>query len=221
MTDIQEYSENAAIHIRSTLENASLDPHPYPHWSIENVLPDYICKSLLKWDPGSEAISGDIKGRREYHNQYRVFVDKQKQDEDVGCAALAQAFEAKETRDVFTRLTGASLDNTWLRLELCLDKEGFWLEPHTDIGAKKLTFLLSLSTAPGSEEWGTDIMTPDGKSLGRSLGKFNSAFLFIPSNDTWHGYQRRPMKGIRRTLILNYVDDTWRAKQELAFPPSA
>jgi hypothetical protein len=34
-------------------------------------------------------------------------------------------------------------------LELCLDTDGFWLEPHTDIGAKKLTLLISLSQCGG------------------------------------------------------------------------
>lgn len=203
--------------VRQSIRQALGSAQPYQHWLLKDVLPSAICDSLLEWMPDAKAISGDIQGRRENNNQNRVFVNSQKQQEDQRCAALAQAFEAQETRDLFTEMTGADLSDTWLRLELCLDKEGFWLEPHTDIGAKKLTFLVSLSLGEGAETWGTDIMNAQGDSLGRSSGKFNSAFLFIPGKDTWHGYKKRPMSGIRRTLIMNYVDKNWRAKHELAF----
>lgn len=29
------------------------------------------------------------------------------------------------------------------RLEYAIDEDGFWLEPHTDIGIKKFTYLIS------------------------------------------------------------------------------
>lgn len=209
--------KEAGQFVRQSIRQASGYTQPYPHWLFKDVLPNDVCHSLLEWMPDAKAISGDIQGRRENNNQNRVFVNSQKQQEDQRCAALAQAFEAQETRDLFAKMTGSDLSDTWLRLELCLDKEGFWLEPHTDIGAKKLTFLVSLSLGEGAETWGTDIMNAQGDSLGRSPGKFNSAFLFIPGKDTWHGYQKRPMSGIRRTLIMNYVDKNWRAKHELAF----
>lgn len=208
----------AKQHIQNTIKNATHDPLPYSHWAMQDVLPSFIYNALLNWSPAAHAVAGDIQGRRENHNKDRVFVNPQKQREDEGCAALAQIFETKEIRSAFADLTGANLEDTWLRLELCLDKDGFWLESHTDIGAKKLTFLVSLSTAEGAEEWGTDIMTESGQSLARSSGIFNSAFLFIPAYNTWHGFEKRPIKGIRRTLILNYVDASWRAKHELAFP---
>ncbi|MDI2112686.1 2OG-Fe(II) oxygenase [Commensalibacter nepenthis] len=203
--------------LHRSIHQASGYTYPYQHWLLENILPDFVCDSLLEWMPDEKAISGDIQGRRENNNQNRVFVNPEKQQQDRRCAALAQAFESQETRDLFSKVTGADLSNTWLRLELCLDKEGFWLEHHTDIGAKKLTFLISLSLGDDAENWGTDIMNAQGDSLARSSGKFNSAFMFIPSKDTWHGYKKRPMKGIRRTLIMNYVNQNWRAKHELAF----
>lgn len=203
--------------VRHSIEHASEFEWPYQHWFLNNVLPDFVCDSLIEWMPDARVISGDIQGRRANNNQNRVFVNPEKQQEDQRCAALAQAFESQETRDLFSKMTGADLSDTWLRLELCLDKEGFWLEHHTDIGAKKLSFLLSLSLGEGAESWGTDLMNAQGEYLARSPGTFNSAFLFIPGNDTWHGYQKRPMSGIRRTLIVNYVDKNWRAKHELAF----
>ncbi len=204
--------------IKHVIDHATYHVSPYSYWTMMEVLPPYIYNSLLKWMPDLNAIAGDVHGKRENHNKDRVFVTPQKQKEDQGCAVLAQVFESKEIRSAFSHLTGSDLSDTWLRLELCLDTDGFWLESHTDIGAKKLTFLISLSTTKGAEEWGTDIMNEAGQSLKRSSGIFNSAFLFIPAKDTWHGFEKRPIKGVRRTLILNYVDKSWRAKHELAFP---
>lgn len=204
--------------INNVINHAVYHSIPYSYWTMTNVLPSFICDSLVSWTPGEQSIAGDVLGKRENHNKDRVFVDSQKQKEDSACAVLAQVFDSKEIRSAFSQLTGSDLSNTWLRLELCLDTDGFWLESHTDIGAKKLTFLLSLSMAEEAEDWGTDIMNEAGQSLGRSSGAFNSAFLFIPAKDTWHGFEKRPIKGIRRTLILNYVDSNWRAKHELAFP---
>ena len=37
------------------------------------------------------------------------------------------------------------LRDSHLRIEYCLDTDGFWLEPHTDIGAKLFTMLVYLS----------------------------------------------------------------------------
>lgn len=43
----------------------------------------------------------------------------------------------------------------------------------------------------------------------------NSGLLFVPGKDTWHGFEKRPIHGLRRTLIVNYVDDSWKARHEL------
>ena len=53
---------------------------------------------------------------------------------------------------------GCTLGGSFLRIEYCLDTDGFWLEPHTDIGAKLFTMLVYLSDHPEAEDWGTDIM---------------------------------------------------------------
>ena len=42
-----------------------------------------------------------------------------------------------------------------------------------------------------------------------------------PGSDTWHGFERRRILGLRRSLMLNYVGAEWRARQELCFPDRA
>ena len=38
------------------------------------------------------------------------------------------------------------------------------------------------------------------------------------SENTWHSFQERPIDGVRRSLMVNYVKDEWRSTHELSFP---
>ncbi|MFT8676128.1 MAG: 2OG-Fe(II) oxygenase [Acetobacter sp.] len=202
-----------------TLAHTPVATYPFAHWQLENVLPPAACDALVAWNPGEGAVAGDVGGRRETRNAHRVFVDPATRAREPRLDAMAHQFDAAPMRQAFETVCGTSLDTAALRLELCLDTDGFWLAPHTDIGAKKLTLLVSLSEGEGAEDWGTDLMLPDGASAVRAPALFNSAVLFIPSDRTWHGFVRRPIQGTRRTLIVNYVDESWRAVHELAFGP--
>ena len=39
----------------------------------------------------------------------------------------------------------------------------------------------------------------------------------IAGPNTWHGFDKRPIKGVRRLMEINYVRD-WRDSEQLAFP---
>ena len=114
--------------------------------------------------------------------------------------------------------TGTELVGSHVRVEDCQDTDGFWLEPHTDIGAKLFTMLIYLTDRPEAEAWGTDLYDAAGRHLGSAPGGFNRGLIFIPGPDTWHGVERRPIHGVRRSLIVNYVKPEWRSRHELAWP---
>jgi hypothetical protein len=42
--------------------------------------------------------------------------------------------------------------------------------------------------------------------------------VFVPSSDTFHGFEPRNIEGVRKSLIINYVTDEWRAREQQAFP---
>ena len=100
---------------------------------------------------------------------------------------------------------GAPIDDTFLRLEYAQDVDGFWLEPHTDLGVKKFTCLIYLSDGPGHDTLGTDIYWSRERHFGVSPFKRGAAMVFVPGDDTWHGFEKRPIEGVRRSVILNYV----------------
>ena len=68
----------------------------------------------------------------------------------------------------FAEAFGAPLDETYLRLEYAQDIDGFWLQPHTDLGVKKFTCLIYLSQGPGHELLGTDIYASPEEHVGAS-----------------------------------------------------
>jgi hypothetical protein len=109
------------------------------------------------------------------------------------------------------------LSGSLLRMEYCMDVADFWLEPHTDIFVKKYTMLLYLSSGPGSDNCGTDVLAVEEphRLVGEAPFGFNKGTLFIPAPDTWHGFHKRKIVGVRKSIIINYVTQDWRARHEL------
>jgi hypothetical protein len=190
---------------------------PYPHWLLRDVLPQGVVDALCALPLAPPAIS-DTQGRRETLNSSRLFFGAAAQAEFPICRNVVDALQSPQTVACLARHTGAALSGHYLRVEYCLDRDGFWLEPHTDIGAKVFTMLIYLADPPPGQDWGTDIYEAPDKPVGRAPAQRNGGLIFVPSASSWHGFIRRPITGIRRSLIVNYVTHEWRARHELAFP---
>jgi len=210
----------AGCTIRRAILNATAVPSPFTHWLMRDVLPTWL-PGAVRALPFAPAGFGDTLGKRETCNSRRIFFSEAMREQFVACGVLADAFQDETTVGLLEDVCGTRLEGGFLRIEYCLDTDGFWLEPHTDIGAKLLTFLVCLSDDPAAEDWGTDIMDADGLVLGRAPGTFNHGLIFVPGPNTWHGFVKRPITGVRRSLIVNYVKPEWRSRHELAFPTEA
>jgi len=204
-------------HLHAALAAAVQAEVPFRHWTLADVLPLEACAAVraLPFDPPDMAA---IAGRRESVNAQRCFFGPREQAFFPVCEALAHAFQAPQTIARLQRRCGPVLEGGSLRIEYCQDTDGFWLEPHTDIGAKLFTMLVYLSDGPDAAQWGTDLLDAAGTLVARSAGSFDTGLIFIPAADTWHGFAPRRIEGARRTLIINYVRPEWRARHELCFP---
>ena len=58
---------------------------------------------------------------------------------------MAQAFQDKRVTSHIEQVFDTDLAGTYLRMEFAQDIDGFWLEPHSDLGVKVFTMLLYLS----------------------------------------------------------------------------
>jgi hypothetical protein len=208
---------NPKTSLLASFAAASAYAAPYRHWLLHDVLPDGVVDEICALPVPAPAIQ-DTFGRRETHNSSRLFFGADQQWQFPVCARLAKALQDADCTESLRAITGANLAGSFLRIEYCLDTNGFWLEPHTDIGAKFFTMLIYLNDPPGGEEWGTDIYEAPAKRLGPAPGGRNRGLIFVPGQDTWHGFEKRPITGVRRSLIVNYVTPDWRARHELAFP---
>jgi hypothetical protein len=204
-------------HIRAALARSEVHEMPFRHWLLHDVLPSAVGDAVTRL-PFAPPVIDDTLGKRETHNSARIFFSGDTLQRFAVCADIAAAFQDKTMVGALEASCGEPLHGTSLRIEYCQDGAGFWLEPHTDIGAKRFTMLIYLSRGPGSAEWGTDVYDAAHHRVGRAPGDFGSGLIFIPGSDTWHGFERRPIVGVRRSLIVNYVVPEWRSRHELAYP---
>ena len=189
---------------------------PYRHWLLSNVLPCFSARSVTEL-PFTPAEITETYGKRDTHNASRHFFNAEAQYRFPVCADIAGAFQSADVVETIEKICDVNLQGSYLRIEYCQDKEGFWLEPHTDIGVKLFTMVIYLTQGERSEDMGTDIYDPSLQYVGRAPSAFNSAIVFIPAENTWHGFEKRPIPELRRSIIVNYVKPEWRSRHELAF----
>lgn len=190
---------------------------PYRHWNLRHCLPAAAIDDMLALPFPAPELDG-ISGKRELHNNTRRYFDVENRGKFAVAEAVSAAFQDKRTTSKIERDFGTKLAGTHLRIELAQDVDGFWLEPHTDLGVKLFTLLIYTSKDKEHHDLGTDIYDAEKTHVGRSPFASNSALVFIPSSITYHGFEPRPIKGVRKSVIINYVSSEWRAREQLAFP---
>jgi hypothetical protein len=190
---------------------------PYDHWLLEGALPDGYCDEIAALPFQPPAVEA-FNGRRETHNALRVYFNPENQARFEICRRVVDGFQNPEVRKTIEEVTGADLSDGKLRIEYCQDTDGFWLEPHTDISVKKFTMLVYLLDDPDLADAGTRIHEgpPDFKCVGAAPYGRNKGVIFVPGKNTWHSVARSPIRGVRKSIIINYVTSDWREKWELA-----
>lgn len=200
-----------------SLDRSRPNEAPYRHWNLKACVPDDVVDDIISLPFDAPSLEG-VSGKRELHNNTRTYFDAENREKFPVCAAVADAFHDKRVTDRIAKHFGTDIDGSHLRIEYAQDIDGFWLEPHTDLGVKLFTMLLYLSREDSHSNLGTDIYDADKKHVGRSPFEPGGALVFVPSNITYHGFEARPIKGVRKSVIINYVTNEWRAREQLAFP---
>lgn len=210
-------SKAVAASFIESLEAAKRGEKPYVHWFLKGCLPADALKAVQSL-PFEAPDLGGVSGKRELHNNTRKYFDTDNQGRHPVVKAVADAFQSAPVTRAISNVCGTKLSGTYLRIEFAQDIDGFWLEPHTDLGVKSFTLLLYLSSDMSHKDLGTDIYDSEKKHVARSPFEANGAMVFVPSSITYHGFEKRLIEGIRKSLIINYVTNEWRAREQLAFP---
>jgi hypothetical protein len=210
-------SQAIAETILKSIESSKRADAPYPHWFLSRCLPQNAVDAVLALPFEAPPLDG-ISGKRDLHNNTRQYFDQDNMGRFPVCKAFNDAFQSKSVTGLIEMHFAASLDGSYLRVELAQDTDGFWLEPHTDLGVKLFTMLLYTSKEPSHADLGTDIYDEEKHHVGRSPFESNGALVFVPSGISYHGFERRKIEGVRKSVIINYVTNEWRAREQLAFP---
>lgn len=190
---------------------------PYDFWLLKDALPPATVRAMAAL-PVAPPDAPTFDGRRESNNSTRFYFSPEAQRSHPVCKEVADAFRHPKVISALIDRTGSRIDKGHLRIEYCQDTDGFWLEPHVDISVKLFTMLIYLSDDPSLADAGTDVYdaSPEHRLVTRADYAFNAGMIFIPGKDTWHGFAKRPIKGLRKSIIVNYVAPEWRAVHELA-----
>jgi hypothetical protein len=206
-----------ADHFADALAEAEERSHPFRHWLVADALSSSTARAMARL-PFAVPQGLVFDGKRDTNNASRIYFTGATAQRLPEIRPVMDAFQAPEAVAAIEARCGTRLGGSNLRIELAQDTAGFWLKPHTDLGVKLFTMLVYLSDGPGHETLGTDLYHADQSHAGRAPSPFGSALVFIPATDTWHGFEPRPIPQVRRSLIINYVTQDWRARDELAFP---
>lgn len=208
---------SSRAHLRRCLNSSEGHSWPYQHWKLRGIFAGELLAELNALPlTAPEAIYEE--GSRAENNKLRAYFSGENLRKFPACQHVADLFQDPEMARDLAKFSGAEIDGTYLRMEYAQDQNGFWLTPHTDIGAKFFTLLIYLNDPAPGEEWGTDIYASARTHVGASPFESNGALMFVPGDETWHGFEKKPISGVRRSLIVNYVTTGWRARHELAFP---
>ncbi|HET8997986.1 MAG TPA: 2OG-Fe(II) oxygenase [Acetobacteraceae bacterium] len=205
--------------MRAVRESVRAD-WPYRHWKLRNVLPLDLCTGILTL-PIAPPVLGSTDGTRNSYNDSRCFITPELRRKFPTCEALTQALQRPDVAALMAETCNIQVAGGYLRMEYIQDLDGAWLEPHRDIKEKLFSMVIYLFIGPDAAEWGTDIYDADKRWVGRSSGEFNSGTIFVAGPATWHGFDPRPILGVRRLMEINYVSPDWRDRQQLAMPEAA
>ena len=174
------------------LSYEKMNTHTFDCWTFENVISNEVLKQVI-WD-GDIFHWGLIEGMRTDKN-YRIWMNKYASS---SFQHICKTFDDATTKRMFGDIVGCDYSQCRTRIELCKDEKGSWLHNHFDDKAKLFTLQLYLSDS--------DVSTSFNNST--TGAKNGSGWFFKNTGSELHGLPKLNKRRI--SIIVNYVDDTWR-----------
>ena len=204
---------------------------PFGHWELNRPLTkeaiDEICKTeiadltkmKINYD-GTRAVDGGEGKFREGISsggkaiKFRCFVSKDNSKDFPNLNGLIEERRSKDIHGYISELIKKDLSNSYVRVEVICDHQGFWLKPHCDIKEKLISCLLFANPFNENENLGTDFYDEKLNKVKTVPYKNNYGYFFTSGPNTWHGMEKKEIKKERRCLQINYVsfETDWKVK---------
>ena len=205
--------------------------NPFDHWEYNNPLTEGAIEEIIKVDipdvskhnlayDGTRAIDG---GAAEFRKgiasggkaiKFRCFVSKENASQFPNLVKFINELQSQETYQTISKMINKDLSNSFVRVEVICDREGFWLKPHCDIKEKLMSGLIFVNNKNESEDLGTDFYNQKLEKVKTVPYKHNSGYFFTSGPNTWHGMEKKKIVNERRCLQVNYVTfkTDWKVK---------
>ena len=146
--------------------------------------------------------------------KFRCFINKDNSNDFPNLNNLIEELRSKDTHGYISELIKKDLSNTYVRVEVICDRQGFWLKPHCDIKEKLISCLLFATPINEDESLGTDFYDEKLNKVKTVPYKNNYGYFFTSGPNTWHGMEKKEIKKERTCLQINYVsfDTDWKVK---------
>ena len=146
--------------------------------------------------------------------KFRCFIQKNNSKDFPHLSNLIEELRSKDTYGYISELIKKNLSNSYVRIEIICDRQGFWLKPHCDIKEKLISGLIFANPFNESENLGTDLYDEKRNKVKTVPYKDNYGYFFTSGSNTWHGMEKKEIKKERRCLQINYVtfETDWRVK---------
>jgi len=208
--------------LNSILNESKKHDFPFEHWEYNRALSEGAIKEIVNADipnvsdhnlsyDGTRAIDG---GAAEFRKgiasggkaiKFRCFINKENATEFPHLVKFINELQSKETHQQISKMINKDLSNSYVRVEVICDREGFWLKPHCDIKEKLMSGLIFVNNTSESENLGTDFYNEKLEKVKTVPYKHNYGYLFTSGPNTWHGMEKKKIVKERRCIQVNYV----------------
>ena len=208
--------------LNSILNNSKEYEDPFKYWELNEPLSNEAIQEIIKANipnvaehnlnyDGTRAIDGGAAEFREgiasggKAIKFRCFITKDNAKKFPEMLKLIRELQSKQTYEKISSLINKDLKNSYVRVEIICDREGFWLKPHCDIKEKIVSCLLFVNEVNESEDLGTDFYNEKLEKVKTVPYKNNYGYFFSSGPNTWHGMEKKEIVKERRCLQVNYV----------------
>ena len=207
----------------SSIQNKSKKhKFPFDHWEYDDALSDGAIKEITTADipdvtkhnldyDGTRAIDGGAAEFREgiasggEAIKFRCFVTNENEKQFPNLVKFIKELQSKEVHGTISKMIDRDLSNSYVRVEVICDREGFWLKPHCDIKEKLMSGLIFVNNTNESEDLGTDFYNNKLEKVKTVSYKNNYGYMFTSGPNTWHGMEKKTIVKERRCIQVNYV----------------
>jgi hypothetical protein len=171
---------------------ASTHNNPWKHWIVD----DFLDADTLAEVKSVEHTVEQAKPGRRYDSK-RLFISDEHEKQYPNLYHLYRSLHNGAYKTFFQYYTGIDYTDLFPRIEVISDIGDFWLEPHYDRPAKRLSALLYTDY--------TQLYPGTGLGDGtRVESKDNRCFFFVAGEHSLHDYPLVHFPTVRRCVQINY-----------------